>query len=152
MAKLRRAERGQAMVPRGSVLKEKGQSMLEFALILPVLLIVLAGALDLGRLYFVYVAVTDAAAEGATYAAMNPDDHDEIKARAQAASGGLVEIELASVVVMCPTCPSAASGDSITVTVNYDFAVVTPLINGIVDGGVLPLRAVVTEAILQGEF
>ena len=82
--------------------KEKGQSLLEFALILPVLLIILAGVLDLGRLYFAYVAVTDAAAEGATYAAMNPDETSEIIARAQAATSGLVEIESENVQIDCP--------------------------------------------------
>ena len=48
--------------------KENGQSLLEMALILPVLIIILAGVLDLGRLYYAYVSVTDAAAEGAAYA------------------------------------------------------------------------------------
>lgn len=128
--------------------KEKGQSLVEFVLILPVLLIILAGVLDLGRLYFAYVAVTDAAAEGAAYAAIYPDDSDGVKDRAQAASGGLVEIEENLVHVS----PIVTPGDPITVTVSYTFTLATPFISAMVPDGVLMLRAVATEAILAGEF
>jgi Flp pilus assembly protein TadG len=131
--------------------REKGQSLLEFALILPVLLIVLAGVLDLGRLYYSYIAVTDAAAEGATYAAMPPDvsDRDEVFQRAQEASRGLVQIDSGMVEV---DCPSVASGAPVTVTVSYSFTVATPLVNVIVPDGVLELRAGAREAILAGEI
>jgi hypothetical protein len=49
--------------------RQRGQSLVEFVVILPLLLIMLSGLLDLGRLYFAYVAVTDVAGEGAGYAA-----------------------------------------------------------------------------------
>ncbi len=131
--------------------KEKGQSLVEFVLILPVLFIILAGVLDLGRLYFAYVAVTDAAAEGAAYAAIRPDDTDGIVDRAQDASrwlsendGGLVEIEPLPIIV--------ALGEPVTVTVSYTFTLATPFISAMVPDGVLMLRAVATEAILAGEF
>lgn len=129
--------------------KQKGQSLVEFALILPVLVIILGGVLDLGRVYFAYVAVTDAAAEGATYAAIHPGDTDEICARAQAASSGVVEIEEGMVEV---DYSALTSGSPITVTVNYSFTVTMPVINAMVDDGVLMLRAVATEAILVGGF
>jgi len=129
--------------------KEKGQSMLELALVLPLLIIILAGVLDLGRLYYAYVAVTDAAAEGASYAAIHPEqrDRDEVFRRAQEASRGLVQIAPDMVAVDCPT---VASGAPITVTVSYSFTVATPVINAIVPDGVLMLRAVANEAILAG--
>ena len=130
--------------------KERGQSMVEFAIALPILLIILAGVLDLGRLYYAYVAVTDAAGEGAAYAAMRPDEYDEIFERAQDATGGMVVLdEEGSVVVDYETL---GSGDPITVTVSYSHTLVTPLINVIVPDGRLILRAVATEAILTGEF
>jgi Flp pilus assembly protein TadG len=129
--------------------KEKGQSLLELALVLPVLIIILAGVLDLGRLYYAYVAVTDAAAEGASYAAIHPEpgERDEVLQRAQEASRGLVQIDPGMVEVDCPT---VASGAPITVTVSYSFTVATPVINAIVPDGVLMLRAVANEAILAG--
>lgn len=128
---------------------EKGQSLLEFALIVPILLIILAGVLDLGRLYYTYVAVTDAAAEGASYAAIHPQANEraEVLQRAQEASGALVQIDPTMVQV---DCPAVAAGAPITVTVSYSFTVATPLLNVIVPSGELRLRAVATEPILAG--
>ena len=123
--------------------------MVEFAIALPILLIILAGVLDLGRLYYAYVAVTDAAGEGAAYAAMRPDNYDEIFERAQDATGGMVVLEDGSVVVGYETLDS---GDPISVTVSYSHTLATPLMNVIVPDGRLILRAVATEAILTGEF
>jgi Flp pilus assembly protein TadG len=51
-----------------------GQSLLEFALVLPLLLIVVAGVLDLGRVFFATIQVTNAAREGVRYLTRNPDD------------------------------------------------------------------------------
>jgi Flp pilus assembly protein TadG len=129
--------------------KEKGQSLVEVALALPVLLLILAGALDLGRLYYVTVAITDAAGEGAAYAAINPNNTDEIISRAQAASSGMVQIETGDVTIDCPV---VAAGKPVTVTVGYDFTVATPLVNMIVPDGVLKLRGVAAESILSGEM
>ena len=136
---------------KGKGEEEKGQSLLELALILPVLIIILAGILDLGRLYYAYVAVTDAAAEGASYAAIHPEDssRDQVFRRAHEASQGLVEIDPNLVKIDCPT---VAAGAPITVTVSYSFTVATPFINAIVPDGVLMLRAVANEAILAGEL
>lgn len=118
----------------------KGQSLVEFTLVLPVLLIILAGLLDLGRLYYAYVAVTDAAAEGARYGAMYSQDTHGIKVRASEASGGLVPIDEDQVTVV-------VSSGSIRVTVNYSVTILTPLVNAIVPGGVIPLQGVVVEDI-----
>src|SRR4029077_5456851 len=52
--------------------KSAGQSMVEFALVLPIMLLLLAGAIDLGRLFYSYIAVENAAKEGALYGARNP--------------------------------------------------------------------------------
>lgn len=136
--------------PREKRRQEKGQSLLEFALLVPVLLIILAGVLDLGRLYYIYVSLTDAAAEGVAYAAMHPDDTAEIETRASAASRGFVVLGTDQVGIVCPTCPGALSGDPITVTVNYSFTLATPFLNLIVPDGVLPIRASACETVLGG--
>src|SRR5512142_69595 len=47
----------------------RGQSLVEFALVVPVFFFLLAGAIDFGRLFYTYVGVTNAAREGAAYAA-----------------------------------------------------------------------------------
>lgn len=129
----------------------RGQSLVEFALILPVLVMLLLGLLDLGRIYFAYVAITDAAGEGVSYGArharsMDPDALESaIKSRASEATKGLVEIGTDQVDV-APD-PVAESSDTITVTVTYSSTLITPLIRSIVPGGVLPLRAVAVQGI-----
>jgi len=128
--------------------KERGQSLTEFVLVLPVLLIILSGVLDLGRLYYVHVAIADAAVEGAAYAAIHPDDVGGILGRAQDASGGIVQIDPDLVEVTLP--PTIELGASVVVSVRYEFEMVTPFVNIIVPDGVLMLQAVSTEPILTG--
>ena len=48
---------------------ERGNSAVELALILPLLLMLTLGAVDFGRLFYAYIAVSNAAHQAATYAA-----------------------------------------------------------------------------------
>ena len=49
-----------------------GQSLVELALILPVMMLLFAGALDLGRAVYSQIMIENAAKEGALEAARNP--------------------------------------------------------------------------------
>jgi hypothetical protein len=51
----------------------RGQSLVEFALMLPLILVLLLGALDFGRAFFGWVALTNASRVAANYAATHPD-------------------------------------------------------------------------------
>jgi hypothetical protein len=124
---------------------QKGQSMVEMALAMPLLILILAGILDLGRAYFTYVALSDAAAEGAAYAAQHPEDTIQIVERAVDNSNGLV--------VLAPEMVSVESGDMvsgnpITVTVEYNYQLLTPIISSFFDGGVLIMEATVSQPII----
>ena len=124
---------------------ERGQGLIELAIALPVLLLLLLGVLDVGRAYWAVVALKDAAAEGASYAASYPTKTTEIKERAAESSTALVVLspDMFSVDYVDP--PTA--GQPITVTVTYDFLIVNPVINAIVPDGKLTLRAVDTHVI-----
>ncbi|QWK11668.1 MAG: pilus assembly protein [Thermoflexus hugenholtzii] len=50
----------------------RGQGLVELALSLTVLLLLVMGLIDLGRAFVAWLAIHDAAAEGALYAAVNP--------------------------------------------------------------------------------
>ena len=52
----------------------RGQGLVEFALILPILLLVLIGILEFARILFIYVNVSNAAREGARYGVVHPMD------------------------------------------------------------------------------
>ena len=49
-----------------------GQSMVEFAMILPLLVLFIIGIFDLGRAFFAYIAITNAAREGTRVATFWP--------------------------------------------------------------------------------
>jgi Flp pilus assembly protein TadG len=139
--------------------KEKGQSLVEFALILPILLLILGGVLDLGRMYYAYIVITDAAAEGVTYATIhppndpsNPSDSSttEIRTRTLDACGPM-SADVQSIQVVCPSCPNTTSGDTVTVIVTYNYAILTPFVNVMFPDGQVELQAIATQVILSGE-
>ena len=51
-----------------------GQALVEFALLLPILLVLILGAMDLGRVFFVKTVLTNAAREGANTLSRYPSD------------------------------------------------------------------------------
>jgi Flp pilus assembly protein TadG len=50
----------------------KGQALIEFAITLPILILLVFGALDIGRLVYSNIVITNAARAGAEYLANNP--------------------------------------------------------------------------------
>ena len=52
---------------------DKGQAMVEFALVLPLLLALLCGIVDFGWLYYNQITLNNAAREGARYAVIHYD-------------------------------------------------------------------------------
>lgn len=51
----------------------RGQSLVEFALILPLFVLLLVGVFDIGRAFFAYIAISNAAREGARVYTFWPD-------------------------------------------------------------------------------
>ena len=119
--------------------------MLELAILLPVLLLILLGILDVGRLFMTMVAIHDAAAEGASYAASHPTRIEQIQLRAADSSTALTTIDWTLVEVTCGG--ACTSGQPITVTVNYDYDLMTPVLSAIVPGGTLRLRGIDTRVV-----
>jgi Flp pilus assembly protein TadG len=58
---------------------QKGQSLVELALSMTVMLILLGGIVDLGRAFFTFMALRDAVQEGAMYGSLHPTSTVEIK-------------------------------------------------------------------------
>jgi hypothetical protein len=61
---------------------ERGQGLVEFALILPLLLVLMLGIIDFGRLFFIYSEVSNAVREAIRFSAVNPYDCNLIRNRA----------------------------------------------------------------------
>ena len=107
--------------------RARGQSLVELALTLPVLLLFLVGVLDLGRVYFSYMTLVNASREGARYGAGSPTDTTGIYTHAinESAGSGIVLTPL-SVSIGCAS--GCTSGNPIRVTVIYDFQLITTYI------------------------
>lgn len=109
---------------------QEGQSLVELALLLPVLLLIMAGVLDLGRAFHAYITITNAAREGARYASLHPEDTAGVFDRAsqEAENSGIDLCGPGSPCVL--DFPEIAPGEPITVTVEYEFEPITGLIFG----------------------
>jgi len=69
--------------------KERGQELVEFALILPLLLLLLVGIFEFGYVVFVQNSLSNAVREGARYGAVKPDNQADIVTHAERLTTGL---------------------------------------------------------------
>jgi Flp pilus assembly protein TadG len=104
----------------GNGARDRGAAAVEFALLLPVLLLVVFGLVDLGRALNAQITLTQAAREGVRLAALSESN---VVSRTQAAATGL-----SGVTVTVTSCPSGSGPTSdATVEVSYPFTFVTPV-------------------------
>jgi Flp pilus assembly protein TadG len=131
---------------------ERGQSLVEFAISLTAILILLAGAVDFGIALFHYIAMRDAAQEGALFGSMNPDNNAGIIDRAANSSGstGLIGNLYASGDLTIAITYSGAhcEGNGITVTLVYNYPITMPFIGGFIGSNTIRLTASETDTIL----
>lgn len=136
---------------------ENGQSMVELALSFVVLLLLLMGVVDLGRAYFAYMALRDAAQEGASYGSIYP----------VTLAGGLNTTGIVNRVRYSSTSPVNLQDTAITVNVTLigskvcygnglrvdviwtDFPLIFPFWDTFFGRSTIPLRARMEETILR---
>ena len=110
-------------IPFGKrIREERGQSMTELTLVLPVLLMILFAIVQLGIVFNRYVALTDAVRAGARTAAVSrlaPSPVPDTIARVKAASGGLDPLKVN--VTVSP--PVFVHGEDVTVTATYPYSI-----------------------------
>lgn len=123
---------------------ERGQTLVEFALILPLLVLILMGVFDFGRAFYAYNNISGGAREGARYGVIHPTETAAIEGRVEAHAVALDPTELT--INVDPA--GGQRGDPLTVTVTYDFYAITPLIGQII-GNPMTLRSSATMIIEQ---
>ena len=139
----------------------RGQAVVEFALIAPILLFVLLIAVDFGRIFFTHIQLTNAAREGVAAALADPTDTAAITARVakeknvQTQAGeSAVSVAVAcataatGATIDCATANSAAGiGAHVTVAVSESFGFFTPMIGNFFNNN-FTLRASATGTVL----
>lgn len=130
--------------------KERAQSLMEMAVSFTILMLLLAGAVDFGRIFFFYISILDASQEGAVYGAIEPDTDATIIARVRASSTS--PLNLASdpnVAVVVTDSGTRCAGDPITVTVTYQYTFTMPFIGTVLPASSFPLSASTSAVILR---
>jgi hypothetical protein len=113
----------------------RGQTLVEFALALPILVLLLVGLFDLGRAVFAFNTVSNAAREGARIAIIDQNESDiDTRAMQRGVTLGLVadDVDVTYEKGDGSACPSPyALGCQAVVTVTHTYVPATPIIGNI---------------------
>lgn len=124
----------------------RGQALAEFAILLPLLAILLAGVIDVGRGLYARIELTNAVREGARYAATHPADETDIKQAVldELASTSLRDLSQSDVTISTPEGTDAE--DPVTVSATAQFH---PFMGTILGIDSIPLSASATMMIIS---
>ncbi len=134
---------------------ERGQSLVELALTLIVMLFLLLGAVEFSIALFQYVTISDAAQEGAIFGSINPLDTDEIRQRALATASDILVLDEGAVAVnlvgdgYCEGLSASGAPNAIEVVVTYSHQIFMPLVTPMIGTDTINLKAVTTNTILN---
>jgi len=107
---------------RIQIRSQQGQTMTEFALVLPVLALILFAVIQFGIVFNNYITLTDATRAGARKAAVSRQDanHDsDVVSAIRSSASGLS----ASKLTVPPPRSNWNSGDDVTVTASYPYSI-----------------------------
>jgi Flp pilus assembly protein TadG len=140
---------------------ERGQSLVELAISLTILLFLLAGAVEFGMAFFQFVQLRDAAQEGALYGSIHPGQVSTIETRIRGSSTSPIDLSSGDVTITIsidgiPSTDTAnyqtvdCEGHGLEVLVQYDHKIFMPFIPALLGGNsTIPLNASVTDTILS---
>lgn len=139
----------------------KGQALVEFGLMLPVLALLLILAVDVGRVFFSWVSLHNAARMGANYAGLNPDGWDPGDTAKQDAYEQLITDGVAGCELVAIDPPAFEDvdgdgdaygwGDKATVDLSCDFQTFMPLADALV-GDPMAIGAEAVFPVRTGAF
>lgn len=131
----------------------RGQALVEFALVLPVFLLLILGVFDFGRLIFLHTSMTNGAREGARLATVN-QDVSLIEERIEAQTA-LIQPSITLNFYVPPSDPADTPtepcdavpdvGCLVVVEVEGDFTAITPIIGSII--GPIEVSAATTSTV-----
>jgi Flp pilus assembly protein TadG len=107
---------------RIQIRSQQGQTMTEFALVLPVLALILFAVIQFGIVFNNYITLTDATRAGARKAAVSRQDsnrNSDVVTAVRSSASGLT----ASKLTVPPPSSTWNSGDDVTVTASYPYSI-----------------------------
>lgn len=124
-----------------------GQSLVEMALVLPILLLIVMGIFDLGRAIFAINAVSNSAREAARLAIVDQKVTAVVDEGKRSALG--LDPAAINVTFTIPDCSTVKIGCTAAVTVDYQWSALTPIIGSFI--GPIPLAST-TEMPIERVF
>jgi hypothetical protein len=133
---------------------EKGQSMIELAISLIILLILISGIVDFGRVAFYYIAMRDSAQEGASYGSIFPRECnkiiDRVKAGAVDESRVQVTVEINGISCSEECSFTVNTGDIVKVTVkDPSFPITMPLLGAFIGSQTISLETTIQDKVIR---
>ena len=123
------------------VKEERGQALLEFALVLPILLLLLCGLFDFGRVIYTTMQMNIITQESVRLGGLGKDDNtitEFAKSRFDIGDKNKLQVQIA------PLQGDRKSGDYVTVTLKYPVQYATPFLSIVVPS---PYQAVTHSTI-----
>lgn len=111
------------MKKRFAFRNQDGQSMTEFALVLPILTLLLFGVIQFGLVFNNYLTLTDAVRAGARKAAVARHLPDPPGSAAQAVRNAATDLRGSDLNVSVSVSPSWTAGAETTVSADYPFQI-----------------------------
>lgn len=103
---------------------QKGSAIVEMALVLPILILLVFGIIDFGRVFHAYLTIDHAGREAARMASIR--EFDQVISTAVDRSGKMISSGNVSVSYSDDT--NKKRGSTATVTINYSINILTPVI------------------------
>ncbi|MGX5715257.1 TadE/TadG family type IV pilus assembly protein [Arthrobacter sp. MAHUQ-56] len=100
---------------------ERGAAAVEFAILLPLLLMLVLGTIEFGRAYNAQITLTNAARDGVRVMAIN-NDPAAAKTAAQNAAASVSTIPTSDIALSTTTC---STGTQVTLTIKYTLSTIT---------------------------
>jgi Flp pilus assembly protein TadG len=128
---------------------ERGQSLVELALVLPILLLITLGVVDLTRVFGDWVALNNGVREGALWASEPPNYSDSTNVRnVVLQEGPLDSSRLTFNSLTCSPSPCAPTSDSVTVSASYQVQLIFPFLTDLL-GNSVTMTVVTTAPIIE---
>ncbi|MFA9556307.1 TadE/TadG family type IV pilus assembly protein [Evansella sp. AB-rgal1] len=114
--------------------EEKGQSLVEFALVIPILLIVLIGIFDIGRMLYTYTGLHFTTQETVRIGSFGRTDSElELFARENFSAGDATKLE----VFISPSIESRRTGEYLTVRLEYPIETLMPFVSNLLSRAIV---------------
>ena len=135
--------------------RQRGQNLVEFALILPILLVLVLGIINFGYFFIVHTSLVNAAREGVRYGMVHPEDAAGICSRV-VGQISLTDPDLSKIEVLYAdddegmTCDAPSTvdenldpgEDKVTVRIEHDLPALTPLLRAFFQIDILAERTI----------